>query len=109
MNSESFLSLAERFGLWAALCVSLIVAVLLFAWKRENRMAARIDNLEESSHASNVATAKALESNGACLRQIADLQQRQLDAQNRMTEAQQEANVEMRCRPCLRNPSGGQS
>ncbi len=87
--------LAERFGLWAALSCSMVVSILWFAWKREVRMANRIDKLEEDRRLSDLATAKALETNGILLQQIASVQQKQLDCQ-------QQTLVEFRCRPCLK-------
>jgi hypothetical protein len=94
MSGENFTAMAERFGLWAALCVALILAVLLFAWRREVRMANRIDKLENDGKESDVRTSKALESNGECLRQIVEIQREQL-------KTLQELNIELRCRPCV--------
>lgn len=92
--SDTWLSVAERFGIWAAFSLGLVFAVLVFAWKREIRMANRIDTLEREASMASLASAKALETNGIFLKQIADVQAKQL-------ECQQQTLVELRCRPCI--------
>jgi len=44
--STAFTSVAERFGVWAAMTIFLMAIVVLTAWLRERRMAKRIDELE---------------------------------------------------------------
>lgn len=44
--STAFTSVAERFGVWAAMTIFLTAIVVLMAWLRERRMAKRIDELE---------------------------------------------------------------
>lgn len=96
MNSESFLTVAERFGIWAAFCIALVMAILFFAWRREARMAARIDRLESEMHQSALAVARALELNGETLK-------RNLTLQEEILKELRALNVEMRVRPCLRH------
>lgn len=45
--ANTFTSVAERFGLWAAVTVALMVALIVTGWLRERRMAKRIDDLEK--------------------------------------------------------------
>jgi hypothetical protein len=82
---------AERFGLWAALCLGLIIAVMWFGWKREVRMATRIDTLE----ANKEQIAVELHDNGEKLGRTTEL----LEEQVRLMQS---LCTEMRCRPCLK-------
>jgi Flp pilus assembly protein TadB len=90
-----WMSLTERFGLWAALCVALVGALLCFSWLREKRMAKRIDDLEEERAKQATSVATALTRNGDALSQIVEIQKKQL-------EEQQKLSVELHCRPCLK-------
>jgi hypothetical protein len=51
---HAFTSLADKFGLWAAVTVLLIITIVITTWLRERRMANRIDTLE-NKNADNVA------------------------------------------------------
>jgi hypothetical protein len=51
---HAFTSLADKFGLWAAVTVLLIISIVITTWLRERRMANRIDILE-NKNADNVA------------------------------------------------------
>lgn len=44
--STTFTSVAERFGVWAAMTIFLTAIVVATTWLRERRMAKRIDELE---------------------------------------------------------------
>jgi hypothetical protein len=90
-----WLATAKEFGLWAALCVTLIGSVLLLTWLREKRMAKRIDDLEAARHAEIMSVSKALSENGASLRQMVSIQTKQL-------EEMQKLSIELHVRPCLK-------
>lgn len=93
--TEELMPLAERFGLWAALCCVLVGFILWFAWKRETRMASRIESLEDKSSEAATSVAKALHSNGEILKQVVSVQEDTLKEIRTL-------NVEMRYRPCLK-------
>lgn len=69
-TSKAFLSLAERFGLWAALCVLLIIIILVTSWYRETRMAKRIDVLEKDLVTLSNETTKTMTTCSALLNDI---------------------------------------
>ena len=96
--ASQFLSVAERFGIWAALSILLIVVILYFSWKRELRMATRIDQLE----AERAKITVVLTENGDLLKQSVKLQEKQLEQGQRQLEEQQRLATELRCRPCIK-------
>jgi H+/gluconate symporter-like permease len=101
-TAQAWVSLVERFGLWAALCVTLVGAVTWISWKREMRMAARIDSLESEKAASSVAIATALTNNGTSLNRLNETIEQILRVQNEQLMTSKELNVELRCRPCIK-------
>lgn len=90
--SDQFWQIAERFGVWAAFCLLLTIVLVWLSWRRECRMAKRIDDLE----AERTQTAVALNENGNKLQQAVLLQQQQVDIMRALV-------TELRCRPCLKD------
>lgn len=78
--TKAFTSIAEKFGLWAALTVLLVLATLIMGWLREKRMASRIDILEEARTKSAAEVATALTKNGELLENMVTIQGQQLQA-----------------------------
>lgn len=62
-SSQIFIDVAKEFGLWAALCVVLLIFISVTTWFREKRMAKRIDELETMVNALSANHTKCMERN----------------------------------------------